>query len=137
MIGIGGSGKEVIMRFRRKLADIYDGLDQHPYIEYLWIDTDSRNKSIRNTEWDKTFSHAILNKSQIIDASMTVGELQAFYDNFAQHESYHHWFNIDALKGMGAQVLKQGASAMRPFGKLAYYSQGILKCHNQTSKPEL
>ncbi|MFW5629113.1 MAG: tubulin-like doman-containing protein [Candidatus Cloacimonadaceae bacterium] len=121
LIGVGGSGKEVIMRFRRKLNEMYDGLGRHPYIEYLWLDTDSRNKSIRNVEWDKSFANAQLSSSQIIDASMDTNELQSFYDNFNQFSNYHHWFNYDALKGMGSQVLSQGASAMRPFGKLAFW----------------
>ncbi|MDD3534763.1 MAG: tubulin-like doman-containing protein [Candidatus Cloacimonetes bacterium] len=121
IIGIGGSGKEVVMRFRRKLAEIYDGLDKHKYIECLWIDTDSRNKSIRNAEWDKSFAAAKLGDDYIVDASMTVSRLQSFYDNFNRYQHYHHWFNYKALRGMGAQVLQQGASAMRPFGKLAFW----------------
>ncbi|MCB5271273.1 MAG: hypothetical protein LHW56_05460 [Candidatus Cloacimonetes bacterium] len=121
MIGIGGSGKEVVMRFRRKLANIYDGLENHPYIEYLWIDTDSRNTNIRNANFDKTFSHAQLSKSEKVDVSLSVKDLQSFYDSFNNFTSYHHWFNFNALKDMGATVLQQGASAMRPFGKLAFW----------------
>lgn len=121
LIGIGGSGKEVVMRFRRKLNEMYDGLDKHPYIEYIWLDTDSRNKNIRNVDWDKSFNDTKMEGPNIINASMSSNELQSFYDNFDQYHNYHHWFNFEALRGMGSQVLVQGASAMRPFGKLAFW----------------
>ncbi|MDD2423041.1 MAG: tubulin-like doman-containing protein [Candidatus Cloacimonetes bacterium] len=120
------------MRFRRKLVNIYDGLENHPYIEYLWIDTDSRNTNIRNADFDKTFSHARLSNSEIVDVSMTVKELQGFYDRFDGFTSYHHWFNYNALRGMGAAVLQQGASAMRPFGKLAFWYHAD-RIHNSIS----
>lgn len=121
MIGVGGSGKEVLFRFRRKLVEINDGFDKHPYIEYLWIDTDTRNTNIHNVKFDRSFDLATLQDSEKLGINLTVGELQTFYDNFNAQQNYHSWFNLDDLRGMGAQVLMQGASAMRPFGKLAFW----------------
>ncbi|MDD4224018.1 MAG: tubulin-like doman-containing protein [Candidatus Cloacimonetes bacterium] len=121
MIGVGGSGKEVLFRFRRKLVEINDGFVQHPYIEYLWIDTDTRNTNIHNVNFDRSFDMAKLQDNEKLGINLTVKQLQTFYDTFNAQQNYHSWFNIDDLKGMGAQVLMQGASAMRPFGKLAFW----------------
>lgn len=121
MIGVGGSGKEVLFRFRRKLVEINDGFDKHPYIEYLWIDTDTRNTNIHNVNFDRSYDMAKLQDSEKLGINLTVNQLQTFYNTFNAQQNYHTWFNIDDLKGMGAQVLMQGASAMRPFGKLAFW----------------
>ena len=41
LIGLGGTGKEVLLRIRRQFVEKYGSLDDFPITSYLYIDTDN------------------------------------------------------------------------------------------------
>ncbi len=41
MIGLGGTGKEVLLRLRRKIVERYGSLDRLPFLRFTHIDTDT------------------------------------------------------------------------------------------------
>ena len=41
IIGLGGTGKEVLLRLRRQFVEKYGSLNDFPIISYLYIDTDN------------------------------------------------------------------------------------------------
>jgi hypothetical protein len=41
LIGLGGTGKEVLLRLRRQFVEKYGSLNDFPIISYLYIDTDN------------------------------------------------------------------------------------------------
>ncbi len=123
LIGIGGSGKEVLIRFRLKMLETYGTLEKHEFIEYLWIDTDYNNKDINQMDFSKALQMAWVGDDDKVNASMKRSELKEFYDSYQRHGNYHSWFNKPYLEELGTEVLEQGASAMRPFGKLAFWNK--------------
>ncbi len=49
LVGVGGTGAEILSRVRRFVEETYDSLDKFPLISFLWIDTDKGYK-ITNPE---------------------------------------------------------------------------------------
>lgn len=41
MIGLGGTGKEVLLRLRRKIVERYGKLDRLPFLQFMHVDTDT------------------------------------------------------------------------------------------------
>jgi len=41
IIGLGGTGKEVLLRIRRQFVEKYGSINEFPIISYLYIDTDN------------------------------------------------------------------------------------------------
>src|SRR5689334_21446879 len=40
IVGLGGSGKEVVLRLRRKIVERYGALDRLPFLRFMHLDTD-------------------------------------------------------------------------------------------------
>ena len=59
LIGLGGTGKEVLLRFRRRLYERY-GIFGFPTTGYLWIDTDTRNRNIDDQPLDHIMQQVML-----------------------------------------------------------------------------
>ena len=51
-IGLGGSGKEVLMRLRRKFYGANENKYGYDFIRYLWIDTDTAGTPICDENWE-------------------------------------------------------------------------------------
>src|SRR5258706_9100445 len=41
MIGIGGTGKEVLLRLRRRIVERYGSLSMLPFLQFMHLDTDT------------------------------------------------------------------------------------------------
>ena len=50
VIGMGGTGGDVIMRVRRRFYESYGSLAEFPIVSYLWLDTDRSEKHILSKE---------------------------------------------------------------------------------------
>src|SRR5688572_15181772 len=40
IIGLGGTGKEVLLRLRRKIVEQYGSIDRLPFLRFMHVDTD-------------------------------------------------------------------------------------------------
>ena len=119
IIGLGGSGKEVILRLRRifQARHKQPGL---PIIEYLWIDTDIVNKFLDATGYDIITRQVDLTAGEQIDARMKPQEVDAYYQAVGANPHVFSWFPQE-LKMLGSSVLIAGAGQIRPFGRLAFF----------------
>lgn len=46
IIGIGGTGGDVLLRIRKRFFEKYGPLENFPIVSYLWIDTDLTEKDV-------------------------------------------------------------------------------------------
>lgn len=123
-IGIGGSGKEVLMRLRRKFYAATENPYGFDFIKYLWIDTDISGVPISSENWDvigQNIQFGVRNNiHESLSVSIQPAVLNNFYDQVPQYPHIKHWLPIDALRPLGANALMNGAKAIRPLGRLAF-----------------
>jgi hypothetical protein len=126
IIGLGGSGKEVILRLRRLFYEKY-GHVKMPAVEYMWFDTDKNDLVSK----DRDIIDAIvqLEESDIIDATMEKGVCDEVLSGLEQNYSHiEKWYKKDALQNSLVTGLTDGAKQIRPLGRLAtFYRAESLK----------
>ncbi len=123
-IGIGGTGKEVLMRLRRKFFSMNENKYGHDFIRYLWIDTDVDGPAICDENWavvGEGISFGVRDAvNEVFNASVDRNTLSQFYDRINTFPHIRHWFPEDALKPLGYNALLNGAKGIRPLGRLAF-----------------
>ncbi len=131
-IGLGGTGRDVLMRIRRLIVERYQDFKQLPVISFVHIDTDKATNGTTGLRTGNTFHGVDLRFSDAekVAATMTRSEV----DNFARemerrgrnydgspgvYENISRWFPPQLLKNLKA--IDEGAQAIRPVGRLAFF----------------
>ncbi|MEM8719021.1 MAG: tubulin-like doman-containing protein [Cyanobacteria bacterium P01_G01_bin.39] len=131
-IGLGGTGRDVLMRIRRLIVERHQDFKQLPVISFVHIDTDKATNSTTGLRTGNTFHGVDLRFSDAekVAATMTRAEV----DNFAReitrkgqnydgspgvYENISSWFPPQLLKNLKA--VDEGAQAIRPVGRLAFF----------------
>ena len=119
LIGLGGTGKEVLRRLRRMFYEKYRVVGL-PVMEYLWFDTDIRNESLSGEAPDELDRLIDLTISQKIDGRVQPEELAGYRHNKNAHPHIWEWLpsELDALPD---NAIMQGAGQIRSFGRLAFF----------------
>jgi len=117
IIGLGGTGKEVLLRLRRKFFEKYrrPGL---PVISYLWIDTDLRDIALDGQRVDYISDEIRFQPTEMVDAQVSS---ESFITYFRNRNAYPHIFRwMDpSMEAHGSVV--EGAKAYRPLGRLGFF----------------
>lgn len=123
-IGLGGSGKEVLMRLRRKFYNNNQDRYGYDFIRYLWIDTDTEGPAICDENWaviGENINFGIRDGiDEVFNASIERDILSSFYDRISTYPHIKHWFPADQLRPLGYGALLFGAKGIRPLGRLAF-----------------
>ena len=117
IIGLGGTGKEALLRLRRKFFEKYN-ICGFPVVSYLWIDTDTRNISIDGQELDYIFEEVMFEQSEMVNAAIPRDRFMSFFNNRPQHQNIFRWF-YPGLERYGQ--VQDGSGQIRPFGRLAFF----------------
>ena len=119
LIGLGGTGKEVLRRLRRMFYEKYRVVGL-PVMEYLWFDTDIRNESLSGEAPDELDRLIDLTISQKIDGRVQPEELAGYRRNKNAYPHIWDWLpsELDALPD---NAIMQGAGQIRSFGRLAFF----------------
>ena len=119
LIGIGGTGKEVLRRLRRMFYEKYRMVGL-PVMEYLWFDTDIRNIDIMRNETDLLDRRIDFSAREKIDGRVMPQELEGYRNNKGMYPHIWSWFP-EALDSLPATAITQGAGQIRPCGRLAFF----------------
>ena len=119
LIGLGGTGKEVLRRLRRMFYEKYrmPGL---PVMEFLWFDTDISNVDITGKETDLLDRRIDFSAREMVDGSVKPQELEGYRNNRGMYPHIWSWFP-DALDALPSTAITQGAGQIRPCGRLAFF----------------
>lgn len=117
LIGLGGTGKEVLLRTRRRFFERFGEVGL-PLLSYLWIDTDMRNVDLEGEKYDYLMERVAFGNDERVDLQLPG---QSFSAYFRDPESYPHIFSwLDPSLASFGQVV-DGAGQKRPFGRLTFF----------------
>lgn len=119
-IGLGGTGKEVLLRLRRKFYEQL-GRPGLPCTAYLWLDTDTRDLMAQGEKMDEIFqSVAFRPDEQVGLLEGSVGtDLAGMFTNRGQWEHIHNWLHPE-VERYGAEIA-DGAGGVRAVGRLTFF----------------
>lgn len=129
-IGLGGTGREILMQIRRLIIDKYGKLSNLPIISFVHIDTDiNESKKTGLKSGDDYHGEKIKFKpGEIVEATMKAQEVDDLAKGLEKRSQYERqspfdhiasWFPPQALKDV--KSIEYGAGAMRPIGRLAFF----------------
>jgi hypothetical protein len=131
-IGLGGTGKDVLMRIRRLIVDKYGSLNNLPIVSFVHIDTDKASSNITGLRTGN-FYHGVdlrLSDAEKVAATMSRVEVNNFVQEMNRKSSNYEgspgvykniecWFPPQLLKDLKA--IDEGAQGIRPVGRLAFF----------------
>jgi hypothetical protein len=132
LIGLGGSGKDVLLRVRRlfyeRLGKNPDGTVGYPVIGYLVLDTDPGSPKLLEGDGPSDF---VLHNIQFqrggairefIDCSLGNQQLEEYSrGGRTQFPHVFSWLQPEATTRFGASISAHGAGQNRQIGRLAFF----------------
>ncbi len=131
-IGLGGTGKDVLMRIRRLIVDKYGSLNNLPIVSFVHIDTDKASSNITGLRTGNFYRGVDLRLSDAEKVAATMSRVEV--NNFVQemnrkssnyegspgvYKNIECWFPPQLLKDLKA--IDEGAQGIRPVGRLAFF----------------
>lgn len=116
IIGLGGTGGEVIQHVRRMVIDKFEQFDKLPILRFLYIDTD--------TDWARKGAASLVERDTSLSAvemmDISVPDAKGLYEGI-KDGSYpqYSWFCLERLSG-NTNVTK-GAGTVRQLGRLCFW----------------
>ncbi len=117
LIGLGGTGKQVLLNLRRIFYDRH-GAFSLPHVGHLWIDTDTRSKGIDGEDLDFLLKEVDFEEKEKVGTRLERSDLANYYDHPNDYPHIFSWFDL-SLKKHGE--IKDGAGQIRSFGRLAFF----------------
>lgn len=128
-VGLGGTGRDVLMRVRRLIVDRYGSLDNFPIVSFLHIDTDVQGSQITDLGEGRRYRGVDISfrPSEQVPVTISQEEIDLFIRNCRNRPNnrigpYDHilqWFDPQLLhNGRG---IEQGANGIRAIGRLAFF----------------
>lgn len=130
-IGIGGTGRDVLMRIRRTIIDQFGSLQEFPIVAFIQIDTDQgATRTTGLSTGDNYQGQPIkFNPNEVIHARVSEAEAEQFKKNhellqknpYANNPDKHilEWFPDTLINNLSA--MNDGAGQIRPAGRLAFF----------------
>ncbi|MBS3028281.1 MAG: hypothetical protein HCA25_14655 [Dolichospermum sp. DET50] len=129
-IGLGGTGRDVLMRIRRLIVDRYGDLNNLPIVSFVHIDTDKAATQVTGIRTGSTY-HGIdlsFQEAEKVSATMSSKDVTMFVDGLERRSEYNSygpydhigiWFPPQLLRNIKA--IEEGAKGIRPVGRLAFF----------------
>ncbi len=115
IIGLGGTGGEVLVRIRERFIERFGGLHEFPIVDYLWLDTDKSYKDVGTTQLANKLNFATTEELMLTikDTGTITSRLHD-----PMYRNIESWWPLESPT---VQQLDEGASQCRPYGRLGFY----------------
>ena len=122
VIGLGGTGLDVIRSLRRRIVENHGRVDALPYLRFLFIDTDKNAVEVtEGTRKDWEVLGQPTNLSPAECAIVGIEDPGAYLKNLSGYKQIEPWFPAENLEGIDQTAKKNpGASQIRPLGRMAF-----------------
>jgi len=114
LIGLGGTGHEVLSRVRRLIEETYGNLNNFPIVSFLVIDTDKDYKVTNPTAAGSGFKD-----NEKHWANVAGREARNMMSNIGNFPWIDGWFPRELERNLGA--LEAGAGQIRACGRFALF----------------
>jgi hypothetical protein len=118
LIGLGGTGREVLLRVRQRFVERY-GVARFPAMAHLWIDTDVDNPEVvTGKPKDFLTAESRFETSEMLDATVSADQFLSYFEDSQQNAHIFSWI-YPGVRRSGSVL--HGARAVRPLGRLAFF----------------
>jgi hypothetical protein len=122
VIGIGGTGLDVIRCLRRRIVETHGSLEAFPHLRFLFIDTDATSLELSpdtKKRWQVLGKDIFLGPAEY--CLVGVREPGAILRNLSMYKQVEPWFPAGNLEGIEQTARNNpGASQIRPLGRLGF-----------------
>jgi hypothetical protein len=123
LVGLGGTGKEVLLRFRRLVAERYGALSALPFIQFMHLDTDStvtaREQYDLKSGEDPLYDEIKFRPAERVDLTIE-GGTGKYTQHINSYPQIKRWFSTTGkLAGLGN--LGEGAGQVRMASRLGFF----------------
>ena len=128
-VGLGGTGRDVLMCLRRLIVDRYGSLTNFPIVSFLHIDTDVRGSNVTGLRTGSIYRGQDISFQQDEQVFLTISqeEIDLFIRSSKNRKTqaigpFDHilqWF--DPLLLQNGRGIEQGAGGIRAIGRLAFF----------------
>ncbi|HYN83853.1 MAG TPA: tubulin-like doman-containing protein [Pyrinomonadaceae bacterium] len=114
IIGVGGSGGDVLLRVRKRFFERYGSLSQFPIVSYLWLDTDATEKEVGAGVFTEQIAFSNNEKIMTVvpDTTTITGDLN-------NHPHVKSWFYPGLSK---LKTMTEGAGQIRAYSRLGFFA---------------
>lgn len=119
LIGLGGTGKEVLLRIRRQFVEKYGSLDNFPITSYLYIDTDNAPSEESGIARERDY---LINDIDFQPAEKIFNPVNPsdYINRINDVPHIKKWLNTSGEIGK-LGTMNTGAGQIRPAARLAFY----------------
>lgn len=116
VIGLGGTGAEVLLRVRRKFFESSKSLtlDELPIVRFLYVDTDEADKQIAR------YNQHLFKFKKNEKFMATIDHWASYTHHLQDFSTLRKWWYEDQVDLL-QQSLKTGAGQIRGYGRLAFW----------------
>ncbi len=129
-IGLGGTGRDILMQIRRLIIDRYGKLDALPVVSFVHIDADKGASDISGLSTGNTYrgENILFTPAERVIATMSSQEIDQLIGGlesqgeFERQSPYDHirsWLPPQLVRNVKA--IEDGAGGIRPVGRLSFF----------------
>ncbi|AFY91436.1 tubulin-like doman-containing protein [Chamaesiphon minutus] len=129
-IGLGGTGRDVLMQIRRLIIDRYGRLDALPVVGFVHIDADKGASDISGLSTGNSYrgENILFTPAERVIATMTSQEIdqllggleqQGEFDRKSPYDHIKSWLPPQLIRNVKA--IEDGAGGIRPVGRLSFF----------------
>ncbi len=121
-LGLGGTGKEVLLRLRLRLYERFRTYDV-PFCRFLWVDTDLRATGARGEDLSSALASVAFDEHEkfgLLHGSVGK-DLSDIFTNPTQWPHIHEWLYPEVQR-YGSEI-RDGAGGVRAVGRLTFFAK--------------
>lgn len=115
IIGLGGTGGDVLLRIRKKFFEKFGGIEEFPIVAYLWFDTDKNYKDVGAKQFAKKVDFA-----NTEERLLTITDTRSITEHLDQ-PVYAHIASWWPTGVKNIPRLDDGAGQYRPYSRLGLF----------------
>jgi hypothetical protein len=116
LIGLGGTGGDVLLRVRKRFFEKYGNLEEFPIVAYLWIDTDRTEKQVIARQFTESVSFR--DPERLMTTIQRTTDITGHLDDKPDYANIREWW-YPGLHSVPSLI--EGAGQVRAYSRLGFF----------------